>query len=152
MKKIAILGALALCAAFGLPPVAHAKLPPLSPEAKLKADEAKAKTAWSDKVAAFQLCKAQERSAANYVKTAKAAGKETKPATDTLPCADPGPFVPPVPPVAAAASAPAVVAAASAPPIEAAGAHSPTATAKAPPSGMQTAAQHGGTAPPAKNK
>jgi hypothetical protein len=108
-KKTAILCSLALGASFGLLPVAQAKLPPPSPEAKLKADEAKAKTAWSDKVAAFQLCKSQERAAANYQKTAKAAGKEIKPATETPACADPGPFVPP-PVVAAsapAASAPA---------------------------------------------
>ena len=45
---------------------AGAKLPPLSPEAQAKAEEAKQRTAWSDKVAAFQLCKAQDRVAAAY--------------------------------------------------------------------------------------
>jgi hypothetical protein len=114
MKKTSILGALALCAACSLLPMANAKLPPPSPEAKLKADEAKLKTAWSDKVAAFQLCKAQERAAASYMKTAKASGKDTKPATETPACADPGPFVPPAP--VAAASAPMAAQAAAAVP------------------------------------
>ena len=45
-----------------------AKLPPLSPEAQAKADETKQKTAWSDKVAAYQLCQAQDRVAAAYRK------------------------------------------------------------------------------------
>ncbi|HET7867029.1 MAG TPA: hypothetical protein VFL86_21730 [Burkholderiaceae bacterium] len=76
-----------------------AKLPPPSDEAKAKAAEAAAKTAWTDKVSAFQLCKAMDRSAAHYRKENKAA----KPAVATPPCADPGPFVAPV---AAAASAP----------------------------------------------
>ena len=116
MKKTSILGALALCAAFALLPTANAKLPPPSPEAKLKADDAKLKTAWSDKVAAFQLCKAQERAAASYMKTAKAAGKDTKPATETPACADPGPFVWPLPAAATApAAAPATPAAPAAP-------------------------------------
>lgn len=48
---------------------AVAKLPPLSPEAQAKADEVKQKTAWSDKVAAYQLCQAQDRVAATYRKT-----------------------------------------------------------------------------------
>ena len=130
MKKTSILGALVLCLAFGLPPAAHAKLPPLSPEAKLKADEAKLKTAWSDKVGAYQLCQAQDRAAANYLKTAKAAGKDLKVPASAAPCADPGPYVPP-------------------PPIEAAGAHSPSTTAVAPPNTTQPAAaqQAAGAAP-----
>lgn len=79
-----------------------AKLPPPSDEAKAKAAEAAAKTAWTDKVSAFQLCKAMDSAAAHYRKDNKAA----KPAVATPPCADPGPFVAPVAPVAAAASAP----------------------------------------------
>ena len=68
MKKlhlctIALAGALG----GGLLSSAHAKLPPLSPEAKLKAEEAKHKSAWSDKVAAYQLCKAQDRAVASYM-------------------------------------------------------------------------------------
>ena len=45
---------------------ATAKLPALSGEAQAKAEEAKQKTAWTDKVAAYQLCKAQDRVAAAY--------------------------------------------------------------------------------------
>ena len=85
---------------------ALAKLPPLGDEAKAKAAEAAAKTAWTDKVGAFQLCRAMERTAAHYRRTAKGA----KPAVETPPCADPGPFVAPVPAAAAApASAPASI-------------------------------------------
>ena len=100
--------------------LAHAKLPPPSPEAQAKADEAKAKTAWTDKVSAFQLCRAMDRVAESYRASAKAAGKETRPALPTPPCTDPGPFV---------AAAPAATK-----PIEASGAHSPPATAGTPPS------------------
>lgn len=84
----------------------QAKLPPLSPEAQAKADEAKAKTAHGDKVAAYKLCLAMDRSAAHYFKTV---GHETKAPAASAPCADPGPFVYPPPdaaaPVAAAAPA-----------------------------------------------
>ncbi|WP_332775180.1 hypothetical protein [Polaromonas sp.] len=88
-----------------------AKLPPLSDEAKAKAAEAAAKAAWSGKVDAYLLCKSQDKAAASYYKTAKAAGKETKPAKETPACADPGAFVytPPgaAKPAEAAAGAPA---------------------------------------------
>lgn len=87
MKRIALLTALALAAS-----VALAKLPPVSDEAKAKAAEAAVKTAWSNKVAAFQLCKAMDRVAARYLADAKKAGKDVKPVA-TPPCADPGPFV-----------------------------------------------------------
>ena len=40
-------------------------------EAKAKAAEAAAKTAWTDKVDAYQLCKAQDRVAARYRKSGK---------------------------------------------------------------------------------
>lgn len=103
-----------------------AKLPALSDEAKAKAAETAAKTAWTGKVDTYQLCKSQDKVAASYYKSAAAAGKPTKPATTTAACADPGAFV-------YTAAAPVV-----AKPIEAAGAHSPTATAAAPPSGKQT--------------
>ena len=56
---IAMLG-MALASAAG------AKLPPPSPEVQAKAEETKQKTAWSDKVAAYQLCKAQDKVAAQY--------------------------------------------------------------------------------------
>jgi hypothetical protein len=80
-----------------------AKLPAPTEAQKAQADLAKAKTAWSDKVAAFQLCKAQDKVAAAYQAGGKAA--HTQPGA---PCVDPGPFVPPAPAaVAPAASAPA---------------------------------------------
>jgi hypothetical protein len=82
---------------------AWAKLPPPSDEAKAKAAEAAAKTAHGDKVGGFQLCKSQDKVAAHYVAWAKTAGKETKPATATPACADPGPFVYPLPAAAPAA-------------------------------------------------
>ncbi|HXD04483.1 MAG TPA: hypothetical protein VN680_00410 [Burkholderiaceae bacterium] len=79
-------------AALLLGAAAQAKLPALSPEAKDKAAEAAAKTAWSDKVAAYQLCKSQDQTAAGYFKAAKTSGKTVAPATETPACADPGPF------------------------------------------------------------
>lgn len=97
MKRIACMTALALGAS-----VALAKLPPLSDEAKAKAAEAAAKTAWSGKVDAFKLCKAMDRVAAAYLADAKKAGKDVKPVA-TPPCVDPGPFG--SPPAAAAPAA-----------------------------------------------
>ena len=85
---------------------AMAKLPAPSDEAKAKAAEAAAKTAWTGKVADFQLCKAMDKVAAAYLAEVKKAGKDVKPAP-TPPCADPGPFV-----YAPAASAPASAASA----------------------------------------
>lgn len=86
--------------------LAIAKLPAPTPEQKAQADLTKAKTAWGDKVAAFQLCKAQDKVATGYQASGK--GAHTQSGT---PCADPGPFVPPVPAAPAtaapAASAPA---------------------------------------------
>jgi hypothetical protein len=102
---------------------ALAKLPALSDEAKAKAAEATAKTAWAGKTDNYLLCKSQDKVAASYYKTAAAAGKPTKPAATVPPCSDPGAFVY-TPPEAAK-------------PIEAAGAHSPAATAASPPSGKQ---------------
>ena len=93
-----------------------AKLPALSDEAKAKAAEAAAKTAWSGKVDGYLLCKSQDKAAASYFKTAKAAGKDAKPAVATPACADPGAFVqsPVQPPVQAAAPVPAAAATAAA--------------------------------------
>ena len=96
-------------------PMAVAKLPApvLTDEAKAKAAEAAAKTAWGNKVADYQLCKSMDKAAVKYYSAMKAAGKEAKPPTEVPPCADPGPFVaaPPAP-AAPAASAPAPAAAA----------------------------------------
>jgi hypothetical protein len=115
MKKL-LISIFVMCAASS----AFAKLPALSDEAKAKAAEAAAKSAWAGKVDGFLLCKAQDKAAASYYKTAKVAGKDAKPAAATPPCADPGAFVYAPPEVAK--------------PIEAAGAHSPAATAASPPS------------------
>ncbi len=114
---------LTLAAGCLLATASLAKLPALSDDAKAKAAEAAAKTAWSAKVDGYLLCKAQDKVAAAYYKLAKSGGKETKPAVATPPCADPGAFVytPPPPPDAK--------------PLEAAGAHSPATTAASPPSG-----------------
>ena len=92
---------------------ASAKLPALSDEAKAKAAEAAAKTGHGNKVADFQLCKSMDKVAVSYYAGAKKEGKETKPATATAPCADPGAFVytPPAPAAPAAAAAPAPAAA-----------------------------------------
>jgi hypothetical protein len=107
---------------------AHAKLPaPPAPteEAKAKAAEAAAKTAWAAKVDSYKLCLSMDKAASNHFKTAAATGKPVKPAAANAPaCADPGPFT--------------YVAAAK--PVEAAGAHSPAGTASSPPSGKAPAA------------
>ena len=127
MKKLfthAVLAGLVLTATS----LTLAKLPALTDEAKAKAAEAAAKAAWTGKVDNYQLCKSQDKVAASYYKSAKAAGKETKAPAAALPaCADPGAFVYTV-------AAPAAAASAQAKPIEAAGAHSPAATAVSPPS------------------
>ena len=105
-----------LLAALALSGAALAKLTPLSPEAKAKADQAAARTAWQGKVDAYKLCQAQDRVAARY-RAQPPAGKTPGPVVATPPCSDPGPFAytPPQPK-----------------PIEQAGAHSPAATAATP--------------------
>ncbi|TRZ69983.1 MAG: hypothetical protein D4S02_01185, partial [Rhodocyclaceae bacterium] len=67
--------------------VALAKLPPPSDEAKAKAEEAKAKAAHGDKVAAFQLCNSMDKVAQRHLKD----NKGRKP-VETPKCQDPGPF------------------------------------------------------------
>ena len=120
MNHKRIFTSLIVVAAAGLATVAQAKLAPPSDEAKAAAAAAAHKAAWAGKVAAFQLCNAQDKVVAHYLSSARSAGKEVKPATSTPACADPGPYV-----------------AAEAKPIEAAGAHSPAATATSPPSTQQ---------------
>ncbi|MDM0044828.1 hypothetical protein QTH91_10065 [Variovorax dokdonensis] len=117
MKATLALLVLSLAAAH-----ASAKLPPPSDEAKAKAAETAAKTAWGDKVAAYQLCEAQNKVAAAYLEKARANGKTLQP-TSTPACTDPGPL--------------------EAKPLEAAGAHSPPQTAASPPSTTQPAAPAG---------
>ncbi|MEI2813545.1 MAG: hypothetical protein V9E91_07160 [Burkholderiaceae bacterium] len=90
---------------LGFASAGFAKLPAPSDEAKAKAAEAAAKTAWSGKVDNYLLCKSQDKTAAHYYKTNKTA----KPAVATAPCADPGPFVYPLPEAAAPAAAGTVV-------------------------------------------
>jgi len=99
MRKLAeaIIGGLTLV--FLSAGLAYAKLPPPSEEAKAKADEAKAKTEYGDKVGAYKLCLAQNRVAENYLKAAKG----LKP--QLTPCQDPGPFGGPTPAPAPAAAA-----------------------------------------------
>lgn len=102
MKHIALLITLSAAVAGAL-----AKLPVPSDEAKAKAAEAAAKTAWTGKVDAYRLCKAQDKVAASHL------GKAPAPASAaSVPaCADPGPFVY-TPPAAASAPASAPVPAA----------------------------------------
>jgi len=66
---------------------AFATLPPLSPDAQVAADLAKAKTAYGDKVSAYQLCQAQNRVADRF----RVAGTPAPAA-----CVAPPPFVAPV--------------------------------------------------------
>ncbi len=115
MKKLFALSTFTVVALFATVAAAKIPTPVLSDEAKLKAAETAAKTAWSGKVDSFLLCKYQDKSAAHYRKTAANA----KPATTTPPCADPGAFVFPVPEAATAVTAPATpaVAAAAAKPV-----------------------------------
>ena len=106
-----------------------AKIPvPLATdESKAKAAEAAAKTAHGNAVANFQLCKSMDAVAAHHAKTAKAAGKDVKPATATPACADPGAFVYPPP---APGTAPVVAAVAAKPGAPAAAVMAPAPGAK----------------------
>lgn len=150
MKKTVLMAALLV--AFG---AALAKIPApvLTDEEKAKAAETAAETAWKGKVDAWLTCKAQDRVAAFYLKSAgkatnNSASKETAKMTKTgaapaapaaaaasgttpvvwappSPCADPGPF---------AYNAPAEK------PLETSGAHSPAGNATSPPSVKQESA------------
>jgi len=114
--------AAASCASFAKLPA-----PAATPEAKAKAAEAGARTAWSAKVDSYQLCQAQTRVADHVREGLVAAGKPVPAATPTPPCTDPGPF----------AFAPPE----EAKPLEASGAHSPATTAASPPSTNQPSAE-----------
>ncbi|HSH91773.1 MAG TPA: hypothetical protein VK996_17445 [Ramlibacter sp.] len=168
MKQTLLTGLLAL--ALG---TAFAKIPPpvLDDAAKAKAAETAAKTAWQAKVDGYALCKAQDKVAAVYMKTAgkpmAAPAKDAKAAAAPTPAAQtpaaaasgtPGPsgtpvaFAPPPPcldPGPFAYNPPAQK------PLETSGAHSPTGTAASPPSVKQnsaemTAGKTGGAPAPAK--
>jgi len=102
--------------------VALAKLPAPSDEAKAKAAEAAAKTAWAGKVDNYKLCLSQDKVVAHVkkvpvAKVAVAPAKGASAAPAARACTDPGPFVyvPAVPngsaaPVAASSAAPVAVA------------------------------------------
>lgn len=97
---------------------AVAKIPPPSDAQKAAAEQAAAKSAWTDKVAAYKLCQAQDRVAARYRQAATAAGKPAPQAQQTPPCLDPGAFA----------------AASETRPLESSEAHSPPAPATKAPS------------------
>jgi hypothetical protein len=143
MKTHAAIAA-AACFAVMASTSALAKLPAPNDEAKAKAAEAAAKTAHTNKVASYQLCKSMDTVAVGYYAKAKQEGKAVKEATKTDACADPGPFVyaPPAPASAPAGSAAAPPAAPPvAPPVApalAAAAAAPAAAAK--PAAATTAA------------
>jgi hypothetical protein len=105
-----------------------AKLPPPSDAAKAQAAQTAAKAAWDDKVGQYKTCRAMDRVAEVYRREQKAQGKDLPPPPATAPCADPGPYVAPVTPVASK-------------PLEASGAHSPPETATSPPSTNVPAAE-----------
>jgi hypothetical protein len=84
MKKLSI-----VLAGMMMAGIAFAKLPSPDDAGKAKAAEAKNKTAWSDKVAAYKLCLAQDRVAARYLKEK---GKP-KPTAQLPACGEPGPYV-----------------------------------------------------------
>ena len=69
---------------------ALARLPPLSEEAKAKAEETKARGAHGDKVAAYKLCLAMDKVAADYRARARSAGKEVRPPCRTRCLIPPG--------------------------------------------------------------
>lgn len=124
MRAMRIVAALVATLSAG---ILFAKLPPPSEEARAKAAETAAKSAWSDKVNAYKTCLAIDRTAENYRKTRAAQGKEVRPAIATPPCVDPGAFV--------------------ARPLEAAGAHSPPETSSGPPGGPKPQAAPQAAAP-----
>ena len=125
LKTLIAVAAIGAMGAISAP--ALAKLPVPSPEAKAKAAETAAKTAWNDKVGAYKLCLAGDRTTAAYRNHAKSTGTPVAAAVETPACTDPGPYV-------AAVVTPA-------PPLEAAGAHSPATTSVGPPSSKATAAE-----------
>jgi hypothetical protein len=122
------LSVLAAAAVTAFSAAALAKLPPLSDEAKAKAAETAAKAAWSDKVAAYELCQSMDKAAAGYRAHAVAAGHPPSAPEQTPACVNPGPFAAPVTPAASK-------------PLEASEAHSPPGAATSPPSNKETSAE-----------
>ncbi len=110
LKRTTLL-AMTIATVFMGPTISFAKLPDPSPEAKAASMLAAAKTAHNDKIAAYQLCLAQDKVAKKYASKPQAGEK----AIETPACKDPGKFEPPAELVAAPAAAPVVAAAPSAP-------------------------------------
>jgi hypothetical protein len=111
MKTLCVATLLAMAGSLAV-----AKLPAPSDEAKAKAAEAAAKTAWAGKVDSYKLCLSQDKVVAYYkkapvLKDAKAPAKGASAPAGA--CTDSGPFVytPAAPAVAASGAAPVPVAA-----------------------------------------
>jgi len=105
--------------------LAWGTLPPPTAASKAQATETAAKSAWSDKMAQYETCRAGDHVADVYRREMQAAGKPAPAPLPTPPCQDPGPYSSP---------------AASAKPLEASEAHSPPDTASQPPSSQAHAA------------
>jgi hypothetical protein len=147
MKTVLVSGVLTVACGLVL-----AKLPPPDDAAKAKAAETAAKTAWQAKVDAYLLCKAQDKIAAAYIKTAAKSPPKAAPTAAPVAAAPAAAAPAAAPPAAAAqpaASGTPVAAKPPAPcadpgpfaynppeqkPLETSGAHSPTGTAASPPS------------------
>jgi len=97
---------------------AFATLPPPTDEAKAQAAAVKAKSDWGDKVAAYKLCREQDRVADRYRASLNDSAKAAPPRAVPPACADRGPFVADAKPEAK--------------PLEGAGAHPPPMTATSP--------------------
>ncbi|MEO8655018.1 MAG: hypothetical protein ABI409_12910 [Ramlibacter sp.] len=139
MKQVLLSGVLAVAAGL-----TWAKLPPPDDAAKAKAAEAAAKLAWQVKVDGYKLCKAQDKIAALYKKTAgSAAAKPLMPVAAAAAASQAAPGTP----VAAAPPAPCIEPGPFAynppeqKPLETSGAHSPTGTAASPPSVKENSSQ-----------
>jgi hypothetical protein len=94
---------LGLCFGLVSAPI-QAKLPAPSAEAKVKAEEAKAKAAETAKVEAELLAKYQDGVASKYAIKLKAEGKEFKPTAIPAPAPVAAPAATVVPPAVAAAA------------------------------------------------
>jgi len=127
MTSRTVVTVLLVCAIAGQ---TWATLPPISDDAKAKAAETAAKSAWADKVGQYQLCRSMDRVADAYRRGLKATDKPVPEPVATPPCVDPGPYVMPTPSASK--------------PLEASGAHSPPGTATSPPSTKDTAAEIAG--------
>jgi hypothetical protein len=141
-----ILVSAVIIAASGL---ALAKLPPMDDATKAKAAEAAAKAGWQGKVDAYQLCKVQDKIAAQYGDKGKAgasvARSNQQPAAAAAPAPAPAPStgtpVASKPPPACADPGPFAYNAPEQKPLESSEAHSPAGNATSPPSVRPESAQ-----------